>query len=80
MIIKNKLRNDSLKNITSVNFKVNDMRIKAKRIEGGKWHVIIFHEEKNTNSSRTYTTAELIEYLNAYITTARTQIELTKEV
>lgn len=80
MIIKNKLRNDSLKNINFVDFKVNDMHIKAKRGDGGKWHVIIFHEEKNTNSSRTYTTAELIEYLNAYITTARTQIELTKEV
>ena len=79
MIIKNKLRDDSLRNYALVDLKVNDMHIKAKRLEGGKWKVIIFHEEKNTNSSKVYTTAELIDYLNAYITTARTQIKFNKE-
>lgn len=76
--IQNRLQDGALKNYSHVELKVNDMHIIADR-ESGEWNVKILHEEKDTRKGRIMSTATLIMYLNAYITTARTQIKLLRE-
>lgn len=77
-IIHNKLQNVALKPYSHVELMVNDMHIIAKR-EIGRWQVKVLHEEKDTKKGRKMNTASLVDYLNAYIATARTQIKLMRE-
>ena len=77
-VIQNRLQSTALKPFSHVELTVNDMHIIANRRKG-LWSVKILHEKKDTHTGKLLNTNELIEYLNAYITTARTQIKLLRE-
>lgn len=78
--IQNKLSLNRIKGNIYVELKVNDMRIKAAKSNiTRKWNVSVYHEEKDVHDNHSYTNKEFINYLNAYIETARTPIFLGRD-